>query len=158
MIRTICLLYCLAISAMNAQTREDKTDIRNTIGQFFFAMFSGDILQLAGILEPGAVLTTISADPSGGNAITYSNRRSFLMAVRTLHTGMALRECLYNREISVDSEGATVVCSYHFFAKHQYTHSGHDTFILHRRKSGWKIVAISDTRFVLARPPKHECD
>lgn len=158
MIRILILIPFLFFATVQAQDKEDKVAIRSVIGQFFSAMFSGDTVRLAGILEPSATLSTINASAAGGNSVTVTTRTIFFRSIRTLHTDMGLNECLVDWDFFVDAQGATVVCPYHFFAKHVYSHSGTDTFILRRSASGWKIVSVSDTRYTLDRAPKHECD
>lgn len=60
--------------------------------------------------------------------------------------GAVLDERLYNPEVRVDGNLATVWVEYDFYRGDEFSHCGYDAFQLAMTPEGWKIIQITDTR------------
>lgn len=60
--------------------------------------------------------------------------------------GPLLDERLYNPEVRVDGNLATVWVEYDFYRGEDFSHCGYDAFQLAMTPEGWKIIQITDTR------------
>lgn len=68
--------------------------------------------------------------------------------------GALLDERIYDPEVRVDGNLATVWVAYDFYRGEEFSHCGYDAFQLARTGEGWKIIQVADTRRVSGCPER----
>jgi hypothetical protein len=71
--------------------------------------------------------------------------QKFLNAVGTPHD-QVWDEPIWNIQINIDGNLASVWTEYAFYAGKKFSHCGVDAFMLNKEESGWKIFQLTDTR------------
>lgn len=106
----------------------------------FEAMRAADSAAVRGAFHPETHLVSVA--PNG--SIGYTPVEAFVQAV-----GRAEREWderIFDPEVRIDGELATVWTEYTFHLGGEFSHCGTDAFTLLEGTEGWRIVAIADTR------------
>ena len=86
----------------------------------------------------------IVVDPDTGTSITFGSPDGFIASV--MGSPDELRERIWDPEIRVDGDLATLWAPYEFYRGETFSHGGYDSFQLVRSDEGWKIVSVAFTR------------
>jgi Putative lumazine-binding len=128
-----------AISADSA-----AKEARHAVDRLFEGMRKGDSAIVRSAFHPAARLFT-AGGRDGEPGVTLDSIDEFVRAVGTPHTEV-WDERISNVRVQVDGHLAAVWADYAFYAGDKFSHCGVDAFQLARDTSGWKIIAIADTR------------
>ncbi len=145
------LLAALALTcpvSARAQVPADRTraEILATITTLFDAMRQADSAKARTVLHPKTVLVSASERPNGGGpAVSVDPVNGWLASMATPHAEV-YDERLRNPIVQVDGNLASVWVEYVFYIGSRLSHCGVDAFQLARDATGWKIVALADTR------------
>lgn len=121
----------------------DRAAVMAAVRTTFDAMRAKDTVLLRSVMDSGARLVT-TASRAGAPVIRSSSISSFIEAVGG--ASARLDERIFEPEIRITDNMATVLVRYTFWANGQLSHCGYDAFQLARTPAGWKIVAITDTQ------------
>jgi hypothetical protein len=149
-VRAAAALAAVACSALPHAAGAQRTpqgseqEVMNVITGLFDAMRARDTAKMRAAFDPDAKFTSVTM---GRDSTTIRNEEldEFLRAVGTPRPD-TLDERLRSPVVHVDGDLATVWTEYDFFVGTRFSHCGVDTFQLVREKTGWRIVALADTR------------
>jgi len=108
----------------------------------FDAMRDGDEGALRRLLSPDLVMTVV--DSEGGVTVRPEAREGFVRSVASSQE--RLDERMWDPEVRIDGDLATLWAPYSFRRDGALTHCGFDAFQLTRQDDRWIIVAIAYTR------------
>lgn len=146
------LLVCVALLASCApasrptsaasppQTREAIVGVANAL---FSAMEARDTVTLRRIFVPDARLVVVRVRDGMDPLIESRGVTEFISSVGG--SPEALRERMWNPQVVVDGDFASLWASYEFHQGERFSHCGVDAFHLARLGSEWKIAALSYT-------------
>lgn len=148
--RTTPVLIALTLSIAahaSAQAAADhaaEEAVVAVVVQLFDGMRTGDSAMVRRTFAPDARLMSTSVR-DGQPALQSVEIDQFVEAVGTPHEEV-WDERLWNIEVRVDANLATVWTEYAFYLGEELSHCGVDAFQLFRSRDGWKIFQIADTR------------
>ena len=129
-----------------AQAPSDDAQVRAVVKQLFDGMRAGDSAMVRATFAEGAQMAT--AMMRNGEPVWRWDPNAvdgFAKAVGTPHD-QVWDEKLWDIDVMIDNNLATVWTRYAFFLGTQFSHCGVDTFTLARNAEGWKIIFLADTR------------
>lgn len=137
--KTIHALLLLAVPApVLAQTAE--VQIVGAAEALFAAMERKDETAIRDVMLPDARLVAVSRNDRG-TSTTWTNVGDFVDAI--IHRNEDLLERLWNPQVRVDGDIATLWVDYDFHRDGQFSHCGIDAFHMVRTSGGWKIAHIT---------------
>ncbi len=136
----IVTITFLAINPAFAQSDEEA--VMRTINQLFDGMRAGDSAKVRETFHPAARLGRALAD--GTFRARGNTPDGFIAAVGGEHERV-WDERIWDWEVQIDDNLATVWAKYAFYFGDQFHHCGVNAFQLVRESSGWKIVNLVDT-------------
>lgn len=143
--RVTALIIGLALLAplrLVAQHGEDE--VLAAVHQLFQAMRARDTVALRAVFDSTADLVTTAPDGQGG----FTTRRvavdDFVTSIGRLT--VEVDERIHDPEVRIDGGLASVWAPYDVYVNGTLSHCGVDAFHLTRASSGWRIVAVADTR------------
>jgi hypothetical protein len=139
---TLALAATALPSAATAQ--EAAGEILAVIQTFFDGMRSKDTSAIRSATHPSARLLSTGRNEQGMLRVDEMTMDRFLRIVAGAPGKMD--EKVWNPEVRIDGDLATVWTPYAFYYDGTFTHCGYDAFQLARTGDGWKIVQIADTR------------
>lgn len=140
-VTVLCATFCVP-----AQEKNDQAEIRKVIEKLFTGMQRGDSTMVKDCFSKEVSLATIYRNKNGDPVNVRENSiAGFMKDVGTPHKEVWHEE-IWNLEIKVDGEFASVWCDYAFYLDDTFSHCGVDAFHLHREQNGWKIFHLADTR------------
>ena len=141
-------LLCLLIGASLAnrpllgQTDDAKAAVR-VVEQMFEALKAGDTAGMRAVMHPAArVIQTGTRE--GAPFARVNTLDDFLKAIGG--AGRKLEERIYNPEVRIDDNLATVWVQYDFLVNGQISHCGVDSYQLVRTGEGWRVLHVVDTQ------------
>ena len=142
----VTLAVCLAPSATAQEAARLARDqaVVSVIVELFDGMRAGDSAMVRRTFAPDARLVSTSIR-DGQPVLESVEIDRFIEAVGTPHEEV-WDERLWNVEVRVDANLATVWTEYAFYLGEELSHCGVDAFQLFRSRDGWKIFQIADTR------------
>lgn len=140
-IRLVSFLICLPATA-SAQSAEGE--ILSVVARLFEGMRAGDSAVVRSVFDSTARLVTTSIR-DGAPVLRVSPIDRFIAAVGTPHDAV-WDERIWDTEVRIDGNLASVWTKYAFFRGREFSHCGIDHFLLFRRPEGWKIVHLADTQ------------
>jgi hypothetical protein len=130
------------VSPVSAQSPAE--DALAAVRRVFDAMRAQDTVALKANLYPTARVTITSTNPQGQPVHRFVPIDAW---VRSIGSARArLDERIYDPEIRVDDNLATVWTRYEFFVGDAFSHCGYDGFQLAKIDGVWKVVHVSDTQ------------
>lgn len=137
-------VFCLAlaVSSEPALAQQDEKDVMDVVHGLFEAMSRADSSAVRVLVHPETQLITTGAGPDGTEIRMLPIER-FIVAVGAAD---GWRERIWDWEVRIDDNLATVWTKYDFLLRGDFSHCGVDSFQLARSAEGWKIVSIADTR------------
>jgi hypothetical protein len=133
-----------APEAARGQSAEDA--VVQVVVDLFDAMRERDEAKLQGVFMEGARLMGPSTDEAGMVTVRDTPIPQFISGIMGAPADTYLDERIYDPEVRIDGNLATVWVAYDFYAGDQFSHCGYDAFQLANTNDGWKIFQIADTR------------
>jgi hypothetical protein len=142
--RTILLAALVAV-AMSAQEAlaQGVDGARAAVDQLFLGMRMGNATIARRVLAPDVRFAVLD-DSSGTPSVAVRTLDEFLRAVDV--SGGAWNEQIYEVEVRVDDDVASVWAPYTFYLSGRISHCGVNSIELLREVDGWKITQITDTQ------------
>jgi hypothetical protein len=140
-VRLAAFLSVIAAPVL-AQKPEDAA--LAVVRKSFDAMRAKDTIAFRAGLAPDARLVTTTTNPQGQPAYRATpNMNGFLSSIA--RSTARLDERIFEPEVRVDQNLATVWTRFEFWGNDQFSHCGYDAFQLIRTNGEWKIAQIADT-------------
>jgi hypothetical protein len=151
-IRAMSAIAVLAFStAAGAQTAAapqsaaaTEKDVLAVVNRMFDGFAKKDTTIIRGTLHDDVKLITAVTNKEGKAVVHAETMDKFLVGIATAPG--KLDERLFNPEVRIDGNLASVWVLYEFWYDDKYSHCGIDSFQLARTEMGWKIFSIADTR------------
>lgn len=148
-IRRAVVLLAFAIPASaGAQVQksgsDDRSEVLAVVKRLFDGMRAGDSAMVRSTFHSTALLWSAGVR-NGTPEARVDSVDSFVRAVGTPHPEK-WDERTSGEIVHIDGTLAVVWADYSFHVGSRFSHCGVDTFQLARTTSGWKIVALADTR------------
>lgn len=144
--RTLIALALAAFVVPTAAAQTAPTDeaaVRQVVVDVFDAMRARDTVALRALFHPTARLQRASPNRQGVVTLEALPIDRFIQSIGG--ATVYLDEQIWDVEIRVDRDLATVWNKYAMFIDRQFSHCGVDAFQLGRTAEGWKIFQIADT-------------
>jgi len=145
--RTLALTILMAAAApagrVAAQTAEK--DVVAVVQTFFDGMLARDTAMMRTTFDPSARLLAIATPQGGRPGVRVITMDQFLASVAGMQ-GEGANERIYQPEVRIDQDLATVWTFYTLHVGERFIHCGIDAFQLLRLDGEWKIVSVADTR------------
>lgn len=140
--RYLTLALILSTSPLAAQQRTATADSVVAVAKRLFdGMRLHDSTMIASAFAPGAQMTGV---PRPGQPVSFQPVTAFI--AQASRPGAAWDEQMYDPEVRVDADLATLHVFYTFALGDRPSHCGVDLMWLVRLSGEWKIAAIADTR------------
>lgn len=142
------MLLFLGISfVITAQNTEEKA-VQSVVEQLFTGMQKHDSTMIRATFHPTARMQSIGLNRKSNlmSLTTEENVNDFVKQIGTMPANIQIEERVLNYEIRVDGAMATAWTPYEFYLNGSRKHCGVDAFQLYKTESGWKIIALADTR------------
>lgn len=146
--RAACLLALVIVAPLAAQDASRATadpavaySVVAVAKRLFDGMRAHDSTMIASVFAPGAQMTSV---PAAGRPVEFQPATEFV--AQASRPGAPWDEQIYDPEIRVDGDLATLLAFYTFSLGEKFSHCGIDVMWLIRTADGWKISALADTR------------
>ena len=136
---TLLVLVSLAPQAARAQS--DKDAVLSVVKKVFDGMRARDTALMRAQMDPAARL--IGVDPAKG--VQAIDPGLWIGGVGK-GTGDGPDERIFDPEVRIDDEIATVWTYYELWRGPTLSHCGYDAFFLAKTGAGWKVVQVADSR------------
>ncbi len=123
----------------------DEEQIRFIVQELFDAMHAADSFRVKGLFAPEARLLSTSFDQNNKPVISEVAIPAFITNIGKSQKGL-LNEVIFNTEVKIEDNLATVWTDYNFYVGDKLNHCGVDAFQLFKGNDGWQIIHVSDTR------------
>ena len=138
----LLLLGMLVFASPGLSAQSPEEEVMAVVDGLFDAMAAADSARVRTLVHPQAQLIGTGAGEDGMGVRVLPIER-FIAAVGGAD---GWRERIWDWEIRIDDNLATVWTQYDFHLHDRFTHCGVDSFQLARTAEGWRIVSIADTR------------
>jgi hypothetical protein len=127
-----------------ARAQQAQAEVLAVVYRFFEGMRSKDTALVRATLHASARLIGAGTDRQGQLRVDEVPMDRFIQTVATAPG--KLDEKIWDPEVRIDGDLATVWTQYVFHYDGNFSHCGVDAFQLARTTDGWKIIQIADTR------------
>ncbi len=138
-------------SADHMASDADRAAILATVQSLFDALGERDTELLTAILHPDILMHSVELSAAGERSASTSTLEG--MVARLEADGPRMTERMWDPEVRISGDLATVWTPYDFYVGEDLSHCGADAFILMRDGGDWQITSLSWTRL---QPP--ECE
>ena len=138
-------------SAGHMPSDADRAAILATVQSLFDALGERDTELLTSILHPDILMRSVERSAAGERSASTSTLEG--MVARLEADGPRMTERMWDPEVRISGDLATVWTPYDFYVGEDLSHCGADAFILMREGGDWQITSLSWTRL---QPP--ECE
>lgn len=138
-------------SADHMPSDADRAAILATVQSLFDALGERDTELLTAILHPDILMHSVERSAEGERSSSTSTLDG--MVARLEADGPRMTERMWDPEVRISGDLATVWTPYDFYVGEDLSHCGADAFILMREGGDWQITSLSWTRL---QPP--ECE
>ncbi len=138
-------------SADHMPSDADRAAILATVQSLFDALGERDTELLTSILHPDILMRSVERSAAGERSASTSTLEG--MVDRLEADGSRMTERMWDPEVRISGDLATVWTPYDFYVGEDLSHCGADAFILMRDAGDWQITSLSWTRL---QPP--ECE
>lgn len=145
-IPAVVVLSMAATSATPVAAQSSEDPVVQVVVDLFDGMRERDEAKLQGVFMEGARLMGPEDDGSGNVAVRDTPIPQFISGILAAPADRYLDERIYDPEVRIDGNLATVWVAYDFYLGDDFSHCGFDAFQLARTGGGWKIFQIADTR------------
>lgn len=139
----VAVLFFGGPAAAQTESATDQ-EVLAVINTMFEGFAKKDTTIIRSTLHDDVKLVTAVTNREGKAIVHTETMDKFLIGIATAPG--KLDERLFNPEVRVDGNLATVWVLYEFWYDDKYSHCGVDSFQLARTEQGWKIFSIADTR------------
>ncbi len=130
--------------ALAAQQSDDAKAALRAVERLFEALKADDTAGMRAVMHPaGRIIQTGTRD--GVPFVRVNPLNDFLASIGAAK-GRGLEERIYNPDVRIDDNLATVWAHYDFRAGGAISHCGVDAYHLVRTTDGWRILEIVDTQ------------
>lgn len=140
----VAALIFFAPGELTSQSPEEA--VVQVVQDLFDAMRAGDGDALNALFLDGARLSGPSRDAEGRFVVRNTPIDRFVAGIVTASADAVLDERIYNPEVRISDNLATVWVEYDFYRDDDFSHCGVDAFQLAYDGDAWKILQIADTR------------
>lgn len=148
-LRVATMFVALASAPMPSRAQETQAtaseEVLAVVKQVFDGMRTRDTALMRSAFDTGARLVT-TATRNGQPFVRETRITDFINIIAGAPAADTLNETIYDSEIRMDGNLATVWTRYTFHVNSRLSHCGVDAFQLARTTSGWKIIAVADTQ------------
>lgn len=148
-LRTTLILLITVFSASAQQSMLPVSDtelVKSVITELFNGYRAGDSLRVKNTFTDNAMLQTAYFDKTGTSQLSKPSPVSKFIAYVGAGFEKEHDEQLWDIEIKIDNNLATVWCKYAFYLDGNFSHCGAENFLLIKKSNGWKIFHLVDTR------------
>jgi hypothetical protein len=139
------LLLLLFIPLLGFGQNLEKEKLQSVVKTFFEGFHNKDSLVIASVIDSKFDLNSTSFKEDDG-VLRYINRDNFVSAIVSRPDSPVWKEKLLSFNIKIDGPLANVWVDYEFWMDDKLSHCGVNSIHLLKRKSGWKIFNITDSR------------
>lgn len=122
-----------------------EQEVLAVVNRVFDGMRTRDTAAMRSAFDTAAKLVTTSTR-NGQPTIRSTLMTDFIAIIARAPATDTLKETIYDTEVRIDDNLATVWTGYDFHVNSRFSHCGVDAFQLVRTTEGWKIIAIADTQ------------
>ena len=122
-----------------------KEKLKTVVKTFFEGFHNKDSLLIASVIDRSFDLNSTSFKEDNG-ILRNINRDNFVSAVISRPDSPVWKEKLLSFNIKIDGPLANVWVDYEFWLDDKLSHCGVNSIHLLKKKSGWKIFNITDSR------------
>lgn len=140
----LLVLTALPAPPLSGQSPEDE--VVQVVQDLFDAMRARDRSALEAVFTDGARLSRGVTGPDATFAVRHTPMDQFVDGIVTAETDALLDERIYNPEVRIDGNLATVWVEYDFYLGEEFSHCGVDAFQLAHDGTRWRIFQIADTQ------------
>jgi hypothetical protein len=143
-ITAIVVLASLGASSLMAQSDAERAAVMAPVHRLFDAMRAGDSAMARTVFHEEARLLGL-VEREGQTTVRASSIDGFLAAIGRPHD-QVWDEKIWDWEVRIDDNLATVWTWYAFYLGDTFSHCGIDSFQLLRIEGEWNVVSLADTR------------
>lgn len=131
-----------AIAPAPTSAQDASAEVVTVVESLFDAMRMRDTVAIRSFFDPAARLVNAGR----GGDIQVQTVDQFVRTIGMADPNVALVERIYDPQVMIDGNMATLWTYYSFHRGDQFSHCGYDSFQLYLGPAGWKVVHIADTR------------
>jgi uncharacterized protein YecT (DUF1311 family) len=120
------------------ETSEAQTGVLQAAEALFQAMHDRDTAALDTLLHPRAQIVAVSE-----RGVGVRTAAEWIPTVA--QSAEALRERMWDTEVEIDGDLATLWAPYDFHRGERFSHCGTDAFQFVRERGGWKLISVAFT-------------
>ena len=143
------MLVVAALAPHATRAQSDKDAVISVVKKVFEGMKTRDTALMRAQMDPAARL--IGVDPAKGVQVIDP---SLWIGGVGKGKGDAWDERIFDPEVRIDEDLATVWTYYEFWRGSALSHCGYDAFVLSKVGGAWKVVQVADTRKQSCSPRK----
>ena len=122
-----------------------EQEVMAVVNKLFDGMRTRDTAAMRSVFDSSARLVT-TATRDGQRVVRSTKIADFISIIGRAPVADTLNETIYDTEVRVSDNLATVWTAYDFRVNSRFSHCGYDAFQLARTPEGWKIIALADTQ------------
>ena len=123
----------------------EKLKLKSVVKTFFEGFHNKDWLVIASVIDKSFDLNSTSFKEDDG-VLRNINRDNFVSAIISRPDSPVWKEKLLSFDVKIDGPLANVWVKYEFWLDDKLSHCGVNSIHLLKKKSGWKIFNITDSR------------
>ena len=139
------ILLLLFIPLVSFGQDLEKEKLKTVVNTFFEGFHSKDSLLIVSVIDKSFDLNSTSLK-EGKGVLTNINGDNFVSAIVSRPDSPVWKEKLLSFNIKIDGPLANVWVDYEFWMDDKLSHCGANSIHLLKKKSGWKIFNITDSR------------
>ena len=139
------ILLLLFIPLLGFGQNLEKEKLQSVVKTFFEGFHNKDSLVIASVIDSKFDLNSTSFEEDEG-VLRNINRDNFVSAIVSRPDSPVWKEKLLSFNIKIDGQLANVWVDYEFWMDDKLSHCGVNSIHLLKRKSGWRIFNITDSR------------
>ena len=139
------ILLLLFIPLVSFGQDLEKKELESVVKTFFKGFHNKDSLVIASVIDSKFDLNSISFKEDDG-VLRNINGDNFVSAIVSRPDSPVWKEKLLSFNIKIDGPLANVWVDYEFWLDDKLSHCGVNSIHLLKKKSGWKIFNITDSR------------
>ena len=139
------ILLLLFIPLLGFGQNLEKEKLQSVVKTFFEGFHNKDSLLIASVTDSKFYLNSTSFKEDNG-VLRNINGDNFVSAIVSRPDSPVWKEKLLSFNIKIDGPLANVWVDYEFWMDDKLSHCGVNSIHLLKRKSGWKIFNITDSR------------
>ena len=141
--KLILLLLFVPIVSCNQNLEKEK--LKSVVETFFEGFHNKDSLVINSVIDNSFNINSTSFKENDG-ILRNINGENFVSAIISRADSPVWKEKLFSFDIKIDGPLANVWVDYEFWIDDKLNHCGVNSIHLLKKKSGWKIFNISDSR------------